>query len=531
MSSPARMSPGRIWGEIKRKTEHAGKGIASRLSHNFRSHSASHPGSRSGRRAQPDDSASDGRDSVGEDDDCLAMSSDPFASPNRRSVSGSVDSGVRPPTVRHSFSGPISGAKDDVAAPRVAEPTIAEREPLGGIGLSYNESLEKSKEGMADERTDAGGVGADGRAEGGAAGEGERKGSGVGAGGEAKGEVKREEKGEAKGETKGEWGGWDMTEERLGWCEEALKQLKKRIRELDAVSNVTGKQRFVEEFEGLRARASGESRQEATSAMLPVNRPKNRYIDVLPYENSRVLLGGQSGTQSDGSDYINASHIVTDPSEAHMPRYIAAQGPLDDTAAAFWHMVWEQRAAAVIMLTREVEGSRIKCAHYFPSKAGASEVYGHMRVRNEATVEMSDGGTLQRQLTVTNETASGAPLSVLHLHYLDWPDHGVPRDTESIRDLIRSLRDSPSSAGPFVIHCSAGIGRTGAYCVVDHAVRRVLQGDLSALNMAATVLLLRQQRAGMVQTKEQYRFCYTAVRDELKHLIKTFNTGPDSDDS
>ncbi|CAI5501479.1 unnamed protein product [Closterium sp. Naga37s-1] len=294
-----------------------------------------------------------------------------------------------------------------------------------------------------------------------------------------------------------------MSEKRLGWCEEALKQLKKRIRELDAVSNVTGKQRFVEEFEGLRAqaRAAGESRQEATSAMLPVNRPKNRYIDVLPYENSRVLLGGQSGTQSDGSDYINASHIVTDPSEAHMPRYIAAQGPLDDTAAAFWHMVWEQRVAAVIMLTREVEGSRIKCAHYFPSKAGASEAYGHMRVSNEATVEMSDGGTLQRQLTITNETAPGAPLSVLHLHYLDWPDHGVPRDTESIRDLIRSLRDSPSSAGPFVIHCSAGIGRTGAYCVVDHAVRRVLQGDLSALDMAATVLLLRQQRAGMVQTK------------------------------
>ncbi|CAI5533319.1 unnamed protein product [Closterium sp. Naga37s-1] len=517
------MSPGRIWGEIKRKTEHAGKGIASRLGHNFRSHSASHSGSRSARRAPADDSASDGRDPLGEDDDCLAMSPDRFANPNRRSVSGSVDSGVRPPTVRHSFSGPISGDKDDVAAPRVAEPTIAEREPLGGLGLPYNESLEKSKEGIVDERTDAGSAAADGRIKGGAAdevqgeGEGEERGLAVGAGGEAK----------------GEWGGWEMSEERLGWCEEALKQLKKRIRELDAVSNVTGKQRFVEEFEGLRAqaRASGESRQEATSAMLPVNRPKNRYIDVLPYENSRVLLGGQSGTQSDGSDYINASHIVTNPSEAHMPQYIAAQGPLDDTAAAFWHMVWEQRAAAVIMLTREVEGSRIKCAHYFPSKAGASEAYGHMRVSNEGTVEMSDGGTLQRQLTVTNESTPGAPLSLLHLHYLDWPDHGVPRSTESIRDLIRSLRDSPSSSGPFVIHCSAGIGRTGAYCVVDHAVRRVLQGDLSALNMAATVLLLRQQRAGMVQTKEQYRFCYTAVRDELKHLIKTFNTGPDSDDS
>ncbi|CAI7793887.1 unnamed protein product [Closterium sp. NIES-53] len=526
MSSPGRMSPGRIWGEIKRKTEHAGKGIASRLGHNFRSHS----GSRSGRRPQPDDSASDGRDPLGEDDDCLSMSPDPFASPSRRSASVSVGSGSRPPTVRHSFSGPIS-AKDDDAAPRVAEPTIAERETLGGLGLPHSKSLEEGEEGIADERTDAGRAGADGRTEGGDAGEG-GGGGGEGGGGEGEGE-ERELGVEAGGEARGEWGGWEMSEERLGWCEEALKQLKKRIRELDAVSNVTGKQRFVEEFEGLRAqaRASGESRQEATSAMLPVNRPKNRYIDVLPYENSRVLLGGQSGSESDGSDYINASHIVTDPSEAHMPRYIAAQGPLDDTAAAFWHMVWEQRAAAVIMLTREVEGSRIKCAHYFPSKAGASEAYGHMRVCNEATVEMSDGGTLQRRLTVTNETASGTPLSVLHLHFLDWPDHGVPRDTHSIRDLIRSLRDSPSSSGPFVIHCSAGIGRTGAYCVVDHAVRRVLQGDLSALNMAATVLLLRQQRAGMVQTKEQYRFCYTAVRDELKHLIKTFNTGPESDDS
>ncbi|GJP37409.1 hypothetical protein CLOM_g21815 [Closterium sp. NIES-68] len=511
------MSPGRIWGEIKRKTEHASKGIASRLSHNFRGHS----GSRSGRRSLHDDSASDGRGPRGEEDGSLTMSPDAYASPNRRSVSISMASEGLPPVVRHSFSGPIP-LKDDEEVRHVAEPTIAERETLGGQGWSYNESTEKISERVANDMAETGGGGEGRREEGAAAGEGEGEGDGRGA------------EGGVGGEARGGWEGWGMSEERVGWCEEALTQLKQRIRELDAVSKVTGQRGYVEAFETLRAqanKASGESKQHSTSAMLPANRPKNRYVDVLPYESCRVILGGQGETQPDASDYINASHIVMDASDPHMPRYIAAQGPLDETAGAFWHMVWEQRVAAVIMLTREVEGSRLKCSHYFPSAPGGYEAYGHMRVRNEATEEMSDGGTIKRQLTVENDMSPGSPLSLLHLHYLDWPDHGVPRDTESIRDLMRFLRDSPVSSGPFVIHCSAGIGRTGAYCVVDHAVRKVLQGDLSSLDMASTVLLLRAQRAGMVQTKEQYRFCYTAVRDELKHLIKTFNSGPDSDSS
>lgn len=325
-----------------------------------------------------------------------------------------------------------------------------------------------------------------------------------------------------------------MTPDRLLLCESALTQLAPLIKELDRVAPDTGKKGFVEAFEKIGVAAEGRAQvrgQHMATAIMPVNLPKNRYTDVLPYEDSRVVLGGGVRSPMDGSDYINASHVHTDPLDPLIPRYLAAQGPLTETAEQFWEMVWEQRVGAVIMLTREVERSRVKCSPYFPSKLGSHKRFGCLRVLNEGAEEIGDGGTIKRKMKVENEKFPESPLSLLHLHFLDWPDHGVPRSTESIRDLIRFLRESAIYRGPFVVHCSAGIGRTGAYIAIDHTVRKLLSGNLSSLDLAETVVALRAQRAGMVQTKEQFRFCYLAVRDEIKHLIASFKNNDDSEDS
>ncbi|KAK9216466.1 hypothetical protein WN944_008475 [Citrus x changshan-huyou] len=116
------------------------------------------------------------------------------------------------------------------------------------------------------------------------------------------------------------------------------------------------------------------------------------------------------------------------------------------------------------------------------------------------------------------------PMSVLHIQYPEWPDHGVPRDTLAVREILKRIYNLPPNFGPIVVHCSAGIGRTGAYCTIHNTVQRILVGDMSALDLANTVKVFRSQRIGMVQTMEQYIFCHQAIVDELEDLISGFNS-------
>ncbi|MCO5612282.1 hypothetical protein L7F22_066547 [Adiantum nelumboides] len=136
----------------------------------------------------------------------------------------------------------------------------------------------------------------------------------------------------------------------------------------------------------------------------------------------------------------------------------------------------------------------------------------------QQTSQPSSGGTSRKRARLG---AAALPIPVLHMQ-LDWPDYGIPSSTASVREMVRTLYKVPSNFGPFVVHCSAGIGRTGTYCTIDHTLRRILFGDMTAVDIECTVRRFRQQRLGMVQTREQYAFCYTAVITELQDLLSKY---------
>nr|GMC46666.1 protein-tyrosine-phosphatase PTP1-like [Ipomoea batatas] len=143
-------------------------------------------------------------------------------------------------------------------------------------------------------------------------------------------------------------------------------------------------------------------------------------------------------------------------------------------------------------------------------------------------IKTTDTSLILRCLEVSYKESEQPPLSVLHVQYAEWPDHGVPKDTLAAREIVKRLHTLPPSLGPIVVHCSAGIGRTGTYCTIHNTIQRILLGDMSALDLVNTnITIFRSQRIGMVQTLEQYLFCYDAIIEELEDIIKE-NTGQPS---
>ncbi|PNH12804.1 Protein-tyrosine-phosphatase PTP1 [Tetrabaena socialis] len=255
------------------------------------------------------------------------------------------------------------------------------------------------------------------------------------------------------------------------------------------------------------------------------NAGKNRYVNVLPFDFNRVKISGE-----DGQDYINASLVQSASQETPNWCYIAAQGPLASTVDDFWKMVFENRASILIMLTRTVENNHIKCADYFNQRPGETAKFGAYRVTTTDVQEVSPDitkRTLQLKLyTVRTQEVH----EVTHYHYHRWPDFGVPEATDPIRRLVRILWQSRSQQQTTVVHCSAGIGRTGTLMAIDVILRRLwamveegtpapAEDVKAALDLPAVVLALRKQRKGMVQTLEQYYFCYEALLHEMQDSI------------
>ncbi|KAJ2782271.1 Tyrosine-protein phosphatase non-receptor type 3 [Coemansia interrupta] len=230
----------------------------------------------------------------------------------------------------------------------------------------------------------------------------------------------------------------------------------------------------------------------------------NRYSDVVPYNRNRVRLHGTS-------DYINASHITL-PAQLSTNRYIATQGPLPHSVGDFWRMVWEQDAKAIVMLTNTVEALRSKCAEYWPVQVGEEKKWGDMAVRLEDERPML--GCLSVVVRRISVAAKGVERRVTQFHYTEWPDHGVPRSPVPLLRIIDELRKnvSPSSESPVVVHCSAGVGRTGTFVIIDAAKgyfekHQDYQGDY----VADAFRSLRSQRTLMVQTLAQYMMCYQVI--------------------
>ncbi|XP_034357511.1 receptor-type tyrosine-protein phosphatase F isoform X9 [Arvicanthis niloticus] len=231
-----------------------------------------------------------------------------------------------------------------------------------------------------------------------------------------------------------------------------------------------------------------------------VNKPKNRYANVIAYDHSRVLLTSIDGVP--GSDYINANYI---DGYRKQNAYIATQGPLPETMGDFWRMVWEQRTATVVMMTRLEEKSRVKCDQYWPARG--TETYGLIQVTLVDTVELA---TYTMRTFALHKSGSSEKRELRQFQFMAWPDHGVPEYPTPILAFLRRVKAcNPLDAGPMVVHCSAGVGRTGCFIVIDAMLERMKHEK--TVDIYGHMTCMRSQRNYMVQTEDQYVFIHEAL--------------------
>ncbi|XP_036939438.1 receptor-type tyrosine-protein phosphatase S-like isoform X1 [Acanthopagrus latus] len=237
---------------------------------------------------------------------------------------------------------------------------------------------------------------------------------------------------------------------------------------------------------------------------LEVNKPKNRYANVIAYDHTRVVLAPIEGIL--GSDYINANYI---DGYRKQNAYIATQGPLAETFGDFWRMVWEQRAASVVMMTRLEEKSRIKCDQYWPSRG--TETYGMIQVSLLDTMELA---TFCVRTFSLHKSGNSERREVRQFQFTAWPDHGVPEYPTPFLNFLRRVKAcNPPDAGPIIAHCSAGVGRTGCFIVIDAMLERIRHER--TVDIYGHVTLMRSQRNYMVQTEDQYSFIHEALLEAV----------------
>nr|XP_055061535.1 protein tyrosine phosphatase receptor type Db isoform X9 [Misgurnus anguillicaudatus] len=237
---------------------------------------------------------------------------------------------------------------------------------------------------------------------------------------------------------------------------------------------------------------------------LEINKPKNRYANVIAYDHTRVLLSNNDGVP--GSDYINANYI---DGYRRQGAYIATQGPMPDTFSDFWRMVWEQHTSNIIMITKLEEKSRNKCDQYWPSRG--TETYGLMQVSLLDTAELA---TYCVRTFALFKSGCGEKREVRQFQFTAWPDQGVPEHPTPFLAFLRRVKAcNPPDAGPIAVHCSAGVGRTGCFIVIDAMLERLKQEK--TIDVYGHVTLMRSQRNYMVQTEEQYVFIYDALLEAV----------------
>ncbi|XP_035250924.1 receptor-type tyrosine-protein phosphatase beta-like isoform X5 [Anguilla anguilla] len=264
---------------------------------------------------------------------------------------------------------------------------------------------------------------------------------------------------------------------------------------------------FAEEYEELKPVGIGQCK---VSAEALENKGKNRYTNVLPYESSRVKLSIQG---SPYDDYINASYV---PGYNCKKEFIAAQGPLPGTVDEFWRMLWEKNVRTLVMLTRCNEQGRVKCEEYWPSR---TKHFKNIFVTTTSVVPLEDWTV--RDFDVKN-VKTAETRSLRQFHFTAWPDHGVPESTELLidfRHLVREHMDLVSRNSPTVVHCSAGVGRTGTMIAIDHLLFQIERDSM--VDLYGTVYSMRMHRALMVQTEDQYVFLHKCALDIIKSRTGT----------
>ncbi|XP_039590556.1 tyrosine-protein phosphatase non-receptor type 1 [Polypterus senegalus] len=248
-------------------------------------------------------------------------------------------------------------------------------------------------------------------------------------------------------------------------------------------------------------------------AKLQENKNRNRYRDVSPFDHSRIRL------QLGDNDYINASLISMEEAQRN---YILTQGPLPNTCGHFWEMVWEQRTHGVVMLNRVIEKGSMKCAQYWPQEIEKEMVFEDVNLQLTFISEDVKSYYTVRHLELKNLTTQETRV-ILHFHYTTWPDFGVPESPASFLNFLFKVRESGclnSDQGPVVVHCSAGIGRSGTFCLADTCLLLMsLRKDPSSVRIRDVLLEMRKYRMGLIQTADQLRFSYLAVIEGAKCIL------------
>uniref|UniRef100_A0A8C5QAK9 protein-tyrosine-phosphatase n=1 Tax=Leptobrachium leishanense TaxID=445787 RepID=A0A8C5QAK9_9ANUR len=232
------------------------------------------------------------------------------------------------------------------------------------------------------------------------------------------------------------------------------------------------------------------------------NKEKNRYPNILAYDHSRVYLTPAEGIQC--SDYINASYI---DGYKEKNKFIAAQGPKQETVNDYWRMVWEQKSATIVMLTNLKERKEDKCHQYWPDQG--CWLYGNIRVCVEDVIVLVDY-TIRKFCIQPVQDGCKAPRLITQLHFTSWPDFGVPFTPIGMLKFLKKVKSSnPAHAGPIIVHCSAGVGRTGTFIVIDAIID--MMNEEKKVDVFDFVGKIRNQRPQMVQTDMQYSFIYQAL--------------------
>ncbi|XP_047993091.1 tyrosine-protein phosphatase Lar isoform X5 [Leguminivora glycinivorella] len=271
-----------------------------------------------------------------------------------------------------------------------------------------------------------------------------------------------------------------------------------KLMRIDTIENITGMELEFKKLANMKADST-----RFVSASLPCNKHKNRLVHILPFESTRVCL-----TPRDGSDYINASFV---DGYRYRAAYIATQGPLPDTTDDFWRMLWEHNSTIVVMLTKLKEMGREKCHQYWPSDRSVR--YQCFVVDPIAEYNMPQ--YILREFKVT-DARDGASRTVRQFQFTDWPEQGVPKSGEGFIDFlgqVHKTKEQFGQDGPITVHCSAGVGRTGVFITLSTVLERMQYEGV--VDVFQTVRTLRTQRPAMVQTEDQYEFCYRAALEYL----------------
>lgn len=282
-----------------------------------------------------------------------------------------------------------------------------------------------------------------------------------------------------------------------------LSDAQKSFEEKSADSN----RLFLMEYDDIKKLSQIEGRKRTTNAAnIDANKAKNRYVNILSYDHSRVKL--RMIDDDPCSDYVNANYII---GYTYEREYIASQGPLPGTVNDFWRMTWEQSVTIIVMLTKCKEGNTDKCEHYWPDTVNEPKQYGDIVV-NLISVSNMD----KFDINIFQVSQGDYTRTIKHFHFLEWPDFSAAVDSTVVIDFIQTVRThiTPEVKGPLLIHCSAGVGRTGTYITIDYLLQFVRDHDLGqSVDIFAWVVQMRKNRVSMVQVDKQYIFIHRALTE------------------